>query len=61
MCLIAWNWQPGSATPLLLLANRDEFYTRPAQPLHHWSDAPILAGRDVQAGGTWLGVGPTVA
>ena len=58
MCLIAWNWQPGSATPLLLLANRDEFYTRPAQPLHHWPDAPILAGRDVQAGGTWLGVGP---
>ena len=58
MCLIAWNWQPGSATPLLLLANRDEFYARPAEPLHHWPDAPILAGRDVQAGGTWLGVGP---
>jgi len=58
MCLIAWNWQPGSATPLLLIANRDEFYARPAEPLHHWPDAPILAGRDVQAGGTWLGVGP---
>ena len=58
MCLIAWNWQPGSATPLLLMANRDEFYARPAEPLHHWPDAPILAGRDVQAGGTWLGVGP---
>nr|WP_315849599.1 NRDE family protein [uncultured Rhodoferax sp.] len=58
MCLIAWNWQPGSATPLLLLANRDEFYARPAEPLHQWPDAPIVAGRDVQAGGTWLGVGP---
>ncbi|MDR7307563.1 NRDE family protein [Rhodoferax saidenbachensis] len=58
MCLIAWNWQPGSATPLLLLGNRDEFYARPAEPLHHWPDAPILAGRDLQAGGTWLGVGP---
>lgn len=58
MCLIAWNWQPGSATPLLLIANRDEFYARPAEALHHWPDAPILAGRDVQAGGTWLGVGP---
>lgn len=58
MCLIAWNWQPGSANPLLLLGNRDEFYARPAEPLHHWSDAPILAGRDRQAGGTWLGVGP---
>ena len=58
MCLIAWSWQPGSATPLLLLGNRDEFYARPAEPLHHWPDAPILAGRDVQGGGTWLGVGP---
>lgn len=61
MCLIAWNWQPGSATPLLLLANRDEFYARPTEPLHHWPDTPILAGRDVQAGGTWLGVAPTAA
>jgi len=58
MCLIAWNWQPGSTTPLLLIGNRDEFYARPAEPLHHWPDAPILAGRDLQAGGTWLGVGP---
>lgn len=58
MCLIAWNWQPGSATPLLLLGNRDELYDRPTEPLHHWPDAPILAGRDRQAGGTWLGVGP---
>lgn len=58
MCLIAWNWQPGSATPLLLLGNRDEFYARPTAPLQHWPDAPILAGRDLQAGGTWLGVAP---
>lgn len=56
MCLIAWNWQPGSGNPLLLVANRDEFYARPAAALHHWEDAPILAGRDLQAGGTWLGV-----
>lgn len=56
MCLLAWNWQPGSATPLLLLGNRDEFYARPTEPLHHWTDAPIVAGRDVQAGGTWLGI-----
>ncbi len=56
MCLLAWNWQPGSANPLLLLGNRDEFYVRPAEPLHHWPDAPIMAGRDVQAGGTWLGI-----
>lgn len=56
MCLIAWNWQPESPTPLLLIANRDEFYARPTAPLAWWDDAPILAGRDLQAGGTWLGI-----
>lgn len=56
MCLIAWNWQPASPTPLLLIANRDEYYARPTEPLAWWDDAPILAGRDLQAGGTWLGV-----
>lgn len=56
MCLIAWNWQPTSPSPLLLIANRDEFYARPTAPLHGWPDANILAGRDLQAGGTWLGV-----
>jgi uncharacterized protein with NRDE domain len=56
MCLIAWNWQPASPTPLLLIANRDEFYARPTDPLAWWDDAPVLAGRDLQAGGTWLGV-----
>jgi uncharacterized protein with NRDE domain len=56
VCLIAWNWQPESETPLLLLANRDEFYTRPTLPLHWWDDGRILAGQDLQAGGTWLGV-----
>ena len=57
MCLIAWNWQPGSDTPLLLLANRDEFYARPTRALHWWDDGIVLAGQDLQAGGTWLGVG----
>jgi uncharacterized protein with NRDE domain len=58
MCLIAWSWQPASATPLLLLSNRDEFYDRPALPLHWWDSAfsGVLAGKDQQAGGTWLGV-----
>jgi len=55
MCLIAWNWQPGQG--LLLLANRDEFYDRPTRALHHWPDAPVLAGKDLQGGGTWLGIG----
>lgn len=63
MCLIAWNWQPASTTPLLLLANRDEFYGRPALPLHWWAPAEngsqVLAGKDLQAGGTWLGLSRT--
>jgi uncharacterized protein with NRDE domain len=60
MCLIAWNWQPDSATPLLLLGNRDEFYARAATPVHWWEPtrdgAAVLAGKDLQAGGTWLGL-----
>lgn len=59
MCLIVLAWRPGHAQPLLLAANRDEFYERPSQPLAAWPDAPgLFAGRDLQAGGTWLGVGP---
>ena len=58
MCLIAWNWQPGTDQPLLLIANRDEYYGRPTRPLHYWADAHICAGKDLQAGGTWLGLAP---
>lgn len=58
MCLIAWNWQPDTDQPLLLIANRDEYYARPTLPLHRWADAPISAGKDLQAGGTWLGLAP---
>jgi uncharacterized protein with NRDE domain len=56
MCLIAWKWEPDSDTPLLLIGNRDEFYARPTQPLHWWENEGILAGRDLLAAGTWLGV-----
>ncbi|MGL4317720.1 MAG: NRDE family protein [Pseudomonas sp.] len=57
MCLIVFAWRPGHPQPLVLAANRDEFYHRPSQPLAEWPDAPGLhAGRDLQAGGTWLGV-----
>ena len=59
MCLIAWHWQPGSDTPLRLLANRDEFYARPTLPLHWWDNGLVLAGKDLQGGGTWLGVSRT--
>lgn len=59
MCLIVFAWRPGHAVPLLVAANRDEFYARPAAALAEWPDAPgLIAGRDLQAGGTWLGIGP---
>lgn len=57
MCLIVFNWQPGAALPLQLWANRDEFLARPAAATAFWPEAPqVLAGRDLTAGGTWLGV-----
>ena len=59
MCLIVLAWRPGHALPLIVAANRDEFYARPTQALAAWEDAPgVHAGRDLEAGGTWLGVGP---
>lgn len=55
MCLIVFSWRPDSETPLILVANRDEFYQRPTLPVHFWKDHPyILGGRDLEAGGTWL-------
>lgn len=59
MCLIVFAWRPGHAQPLIVAANRDEFYARPSRVLGAWEDAPgVSAGRDLEAGGTWLGVGP---
>lgn len=55
MCLIAWRWQPADATPLVLLANRDEFYARPTRVLTQWPGSPVIAGQDLEGGGTWLG------
>jgi uncharacterized protein with NRDE domain len=57
MCLIVFAWQLMPATPLVAAANRDEFYDRPALPAGWWEDHPdIYAGRDLHAGGTWMGV-----
>lgn len=55
MCLISFQWSPDAPTPLVLAANRDEFYARPTQPLQHWPDG-IVAGKDTLGGGTWLGL-----
>ncbi|WP_406828338.1 NRDE family protein [Microbulbifer sp. ARAS458-1] len=58
MCLLLIAYRQHPKFPLLLLANRDEFYARPTEPAHPWPNSPITAGRDLQAGGTWLGITP---
>ncbi|GBC64018.1 hypothetical protein DENIS_5018 [Desulfonema ishimotonii] len=57
MCLILFSYKTHSRYRLILAANRDEFHNRPTAPLSFWKDAPaLLAGRDLQGGGTWMGV-----
>lgn len=57
MCLIVFSWQPNQPRWLTLAANRDEFFQRPTQSLHHWpAPAELWAGKDLQQGGTWLAV-----
>jgi uncharacterized protein with NRDE domain len=57
MCLILIVWRKHPQYPCLIAANRDEFHSRAAEPAHWWHDRPqILAGRDLVAGGTWLGI-----
>lgn len=57
MCLILVAWQVHPDFPLVVAANRDEFFTRPAATAAWWEDRPdIFAGRDLEAGGTWLGL-----
>lgn len=57
MCLVffAYGHHPGFR--VILAANRDEFYERPTAPMAYWADDPnVLAGMDLAAGGTWLGI-----
>ena len=57
MCLIVLAWHQREDAPLLLAANRDEFHERPTARADFWVDEPqVLAGRDLRAGGTWLGL-----
>jgi len=57
MCLIAIAIHASERYPIVIAANRDEFYERPTMPLHFWDDDPNIAGgRDVRAGGSWLAV-----
>ena len=57
MCLIVFSWQSHPDYPLVVLSNRDEFYTRRTRPAAWWGQAvSLLGGRDDEAGGTWLGI-----
>jgi uncharacterized protein with NRDE domain len=57
MCLMTFDWRPGTATPLLLAGNRDEFHARPAAAADWWQEAPqVFGGRDLSQGGGWLAV-----
>ncbi|WNS76618.1 NRDE family protein [Bacillus sp. DTU_2020_1000418_1_SI_GHA_SEK_038] len=57
MCLILFAYKVHPEYRLVVAANRDEFYARPTAPAHYWDDHPnILAGRDLEKMGTWMGV-----
>lgn len=61
MCLIAFAIGASPRWPLVVAANRDEFLNRPTAPLARWhTDAgkEVISGRDLRAGGTWLGLNP---
>jgi len=57
MCLILAAWRTHPEFPLVMAANRDEFHARPTAPAGPWAEDPrVLGGRDLEAGGSWLGV-----
>ena len=62
MCLIVFSYQENKESSkafpgvLILAANRDEYYERPTKIMHWWEPEGVLAGKDLQAGGTWLAV-----
>ncbi|MBS0482470.1 MAG: NRDE family protein [Proteobacteria bacterium] len=56
MCVAAIAWAAHPRWKLIAIGNRDEYHTRPTAALSRWSDGRIIAGRDLLAGGTWLGV-----
>lgn len=57
MCLLSIAVNADPEWPLILVANRDEFHARPTAPLMPWPDQPVLGGRDLQAGGSWMALG----
>jgi uncharacterized protein with NRDE domain len=55
MCILAFAKNVHPEYPFIMIGNRDEFYRRPTLPAHWWDDN-LLAGKDLEAGGTWLGM-----
>lgn len=56
MCVLFFALDQHSSYPVVFAGNRDEFYHRPAAPASWWTECPaVLAGRDLEAGGTWMG------
>ena len=61
MCLIAFAIGASARWPLVIAANRDEFLNRPTLPLARWytdTGTEVISGRDLRAGGSWLGLSP---
>lgn len=58
MCILFFAIKQHPKYPVIICANRDEFHQRPTQAMHWWSEKEnaLLAGKDLQAGGTWLGL-----
>ena len=57
MCLILFGFHPDDHFKLVVAANRDEFYARPSRVAGYWPEQPeLLAGKDLEMGGTWLGI-----
>lgn len=57
MCVVAFAWSAHPHWRFVLAGNRDEFHARPTAPLAPWPGSGIVAGRDLQSGGTWVGIG----
>ena len=55
MCVVAFAWQVHPRWRLVLAGNRDEFHARPTAALASWPRSGVMAGRDLQSGGTWVG------
>jgi len=57
MCLIVFAYKAHPKYKFIFAANRDEFYDRPTKQADYWKDHPeLLCGKDLQAGGTWMGI-----